>query len=157
MTNADDAPALLLGKPTWLVNQVSGYAHRLLATHLGQVGARGYHFRTLAVLAEFGPISQADLGRHAQMDRSDVTAAVSELAADGLAERVPDTSDRRRNVVSITQAGRDRLRQLDQILDGVQEELLAPLTAEERSALTGLLARLLSHHATAGTPQPWAG
>jgi MarR family transcriptional regulator, lower aerobic nicotinate degradation pathway regulator len=150
MTDADDAaPVLLLGKPTWLVNQVSGHAHRLLAAHLGRVGARGYHVRALAVLAEFGPLSQADLGRHAQMDRSDVTAAVGELVGGGYVERITDASDRRRNVVSVTPPGRDRLRQLDAILDGVQDELLSPLTAGERAALSGLLARVLRHHASA--------
>jgi hypothetical protein len=34
----------------------------------------------LAALAEFGPVSQAELGRRAQMDRSDVTAAAGERA-----------------------------------------------------------------------------
>ena len=146
-TAARTTPALLAGKPTWLITQVSGQAHRLIATRLAAAGARGYHFRLLAALAEFGPASQASLGRRAEMDRSDVTAAVSELAAAGLAERTPDAGDRRRNVVTITAAGRARLKQLDQILDSVQEELLAPLSARERSQLTVLLGRLLTNEA----------
>ncbi len=110
---------------------------------LGAVGARGYHVRVLAALAEFGPASQAALGRHAEMDRSDVTATVGELAAAGLAERAADAGDRRRNVVTITAAGLIRLRELDAILTAVQDEVLAPLTADERSVLTGLLTRVL--------------
>src|ERR1700761_8829123 len=103
-------PVLLLNQPTWLVTQLSGHAHRLLPPRPAAAGGRGYHVRTLAVLAEFGPASQADLGRHAQMDRSDVTAAVGELRAGGFVERTPDPGDRRRNVVSLTPAGRIRLR-----------------------------------------------
>jgi hypothetical protein len=49
--------------------------------------------------------------------------------------------------VSVTPAGRARLRQLERILDGIQEELLAPLAAGERAELTMLLARVLGYHA----------
>jgi MarR family transcriptional regulator, lower aerobic nicotinate degradation pathway regulator len=146
VNDVDATPALLLAKPTWLVSQLHGHAHRLLTTRLAAAGARGYHVRVLAALAEFGPLSQADVGRHAQMDRSDVTAAVGELAADGYVERVPDLADRRRNVVSVTATGRRRLRRLDAVLDQVQDELLAPLGAAERDTLARLLGQVAAHH-----------
>jgi DNA-binding MarR family transcriptional regulator len=143
MTSDEHAtPALLMAKPTWLINQLSAQAHRLLASHLASVGARGYHFRLLAALAESGPTSQASLGRRAEMDRSDVTAAVGELAADGFVERTANADDRRRNVITITVAGWARLRRLDEVLNGVQDELLAPLSSDERATLVGLLERL---------------
>jgi len=44
--------------------------------------------------------------------------------------------------VSITTAGRRRLRKLDEIVASVQEELLAPLSAAERAELIRLLAEL---------------
>jgi DNA-binding MarR family transcriptional regulator len=50
---------------------------------------RGYHYRLLATLAEDGPTSQADL------DHSDVTAAINDLAGRGLVVRAPDPADRR--------------------------------------------------------------
>jgi DNA-binding MarR family transcriptional regulator len=143
--NPDPAPALLMGKPTWLISQVSSHSHRLLASRLAAAGARGYHIRVLAALAEFGPMSQATLGRRVEMDRSDVTAAVAELAADDLVERTADAGDRRRNVVTITDAGRARLAVLDAILDAVQDELLAPLSARDRVVLSGLLRQVLDH------------
>jgi MarR family transcriptional regulator, lower aerobic nicotinate degradation pathway regulator len=145
---ADGAtPALLMTKPTWLISQVSAQAHTVIAGRLGSVCARGYHFRLLAALAEFGSASQASLGRHADMDRSDVTATVGELAAAGLVRRATDAGDRRRNVVTITDAGLVRLRELDGILTAVQDEVLAPLSVDERSVLTGLLTRMLEHTA----------
>ncbi len=136
-------PALLMTKPTWLISQVAAQAHTVMAARLGSVRARGYHFRVLAALAEFGPASQASLGHHAEMDRSDVTATVGELAAAGLVRRATDALDRRRNVVTITDEGLVRLRELDAILTAVQDEVLAPLSAEEQSVLTGLLTRML--------------
>jgi MarR family transcriptional regulator, lower aerobic nicotinate degradation pathway regulator len=155
MTPAEDAtPALLKEKPTWLISQISAHAHRLLTERLATAGARGYHFRLLAALEEFGPASQASLGRHTEMDRSDVAAAVSELASQQLVRRVTDQTDRRRNIITITATGRAHLRRLDALLADVQDELLAPLSPGERRSLAGTLTRVLDHHAGLPAPEP---
>jgi DNA-binding MarR family transcriptional regulator len=43
-------------------------------------------------------------------DRSDVVAAITELAEQGSVERTPDPDDRRRNMVALTTAGDRQLR-----------------------------------------------
>jgi DNA-binding MarR family transcriptional regulator len=155
MTPADDGtPALLREKPSWLISQVSTHAHRLLTERLATAGARGYHFRLLAALEEFGPASQASLGRRTEMDRSDVAAAVTELTGQKLAERSTDQADRRRNIITITAQGRAHLRRLNALLADVQDELLAALSPGERQALAGMLTRVLDHHAGFSDPQP---
>jgi DNA-binding MarR family transcriptional regulator len=96
----------------------------------------------LAALEDLGPASQATVGRRAEMDRSDVVAALNELEADGLVERAPDTEDGRRKIVTITAAGRRRLKKLDEVVGSVQEQLLEPLSAAERTQLISLLGRI---------------
>ena len=148
MTAADDAkPAVLTQKPSWLVSEVSRVAHRLLTGKLATAGSRGYHYRLLAALQEFGPASQATLGRRTGMDRSDVVAAVNKLVGRGLADRSPDPADGRRNIIAITPAGTAHLRRLEELLDDVQNELLAPLSPAERQQLIHLLTRVLERHA----------
>jgi DNA-binding MarR family transcriptional regulator len=137
----------ILEMPTWLISQAYAHSHRLLADGFAAAGVRGYHYRLLAALEEFGPASQAALGRRTSIDRSDVVAALNELAARGLIQRSPDPDDRRRNVITITPAGTEELRTLAPMLDGVQDQLLAPLSAAERTQLIGLLTRLLEHDA----------
>ena len=129
-------------RPTWLLSRANARAQGLLADAFGAEGVRGYHFRLLAALDQYGPSSQADLGRHTGIDRSDVVAALNELVERGLAERQPNLSDRRRNVISLTRRGADTLERLDAVLDDVQEAVLAPLTSGERATLVRLLARL---------------
>ena len=141
-------PARLTGKPTWLISQVSTHAHRLLTEKLATAGARGYHYRLLAALQEFGPASQASLGRRTCMDRSDVVAAINDLASRGQVERALDPADHRRNVITITAAGTAHLERLDRMLTGVQDDLLAPLSPGERDQLTRLLSRVLKHQST---------
>lgn len=140
-------PSRLSSLPSWRLTQLARHTQRLVSAGFADAGARGYHYRLLAALREFGPTSQAELGRWCAIDRSDVVAAINELAVAGYVSRSPDPVDRRRNIVEITPAGERQAARLDEAVDGVQDELLAPLSAAERRQLTALLGRLLDHHA----------
>nr|WP_246150536.1 MarR family winged helix-turn-helix transcriptional regulator [Streptomyces qinzhouensis] len=117
-----------------------------MAEGFSAVDAHGYDYRLPATLEESGPASQAGLSRRSGIHVSDLVAAINELADRGLVERAPDPSDRRRNIISLTAAGRRRLRRLEKPLADSQEALPAPLSPEERQQLTALLSRLLDHH-----------
>lgn len=143
----ETAPTRLRGKASWLISKTSLHAHRLLGEVLNPIDARGYHFAILAALAEYGEASQASLSQRCGIDRSDTVAMVNELAAQNLVVRSPDPHDRRRNVITITEAGMKRLEHLDAVLSEVQQHLLAPLSPAEREQLTDLLTRVLDHHA----------
>jgi DNA-binding MarR family transcriptional regulator len=130
------------GRATWLLSRANARAHSLLAAAFASEGMRGYHFRVLAALDQYGPSSQAELGRYAGIDRSDIVATLNDLLARHLVERRPDAADRRRNIVLVTKQGKRTLERLDKRLDDVQEDVLAPLNSRERSALVRLLAKL---------------
>ncbi len=129
-------------RPTWLLSQANARAQALLSEAFAAEGMRGYHFRLLAALDQYGPSSQADLGRNTGIDRSDVVAALDELVERGFAGRAPDPADGRRNVVSITRRGRTMLERVDAALDDVQAEVLAPLSPSERTTFVRLLRKL---------------
>jgi MarR family transcriptional regulator, lower aerobic nicotinate degradation pathway regulator len=141
------APGRLRSLASWLINQNSITAHQLVKARLDGAVAHRYHYSMLAALDEFGPMSQATLGRHVGLDRSDVAAGVGELAARGFVERAADPHDRRRNIVRVTPAGTEQLQALDAIIATAQDELLAPLSDDERRQLIELLSRLADHHA----------
>ncbi|GAD86232.1 MarR family winged helix-turn-helix transcriptional regulator [Nocardia asteroides] len=132
--------------PSWLLTQTAQHAHHLVSDGFAAAGARGYHYRLLATLAETGPASQAELGRRSGIHVSDMVATINELAEDDLVERAPDPADRRRNIISLTSAGTRQLRRLEKQLADAQDELLAPLSPAQRRQLTTLLTRLLDHH-----------
>jgi DNA-binding MarR family transcriptional regulator len=140
-------PVRLRAQPSWLLNQVALTGTRLVAEDLASRGLRRHHYALLATLDEVGPASQAELSRRTTIDRSDMVAAVNELADGGAIERAPDPADRRRNVITLTPAGRRLLRELDDRLDEVQARLLAPLSPADRTRLIALLTELAVHHA----------
>jgi DNA-binding MarR family transcriptional regulator len=129
-------------RPTWLLSRANARSQGLLADAFGAEGVRGYHFRLLAALDQYGPASQAELGRCSGIDRSDVVATLNDLVERGLARRQPDLSDRRRNVITMTKRGADTLERLDAVLDDVQTAVLAPLTVGERATFVRLLTKL---------------
>src|SRR5438552_16811444 len=82
-------PARVKDRPTWLISRTFARSSGLLAAGFESHGRglRSYHYRLLAALDEWGPASQADLGRGTGIDRSDVTAALSELDSCRLVDR----------------------------------------------------------------------
>ncbi|MET7773580.1 MarR family transcriptional regulator [Nocardia sp. NPDC005366] len=143
----DGAADRLRALPTRLVNQVAIVADRATERALEHTGSRRHHYALLTTLRAFGPDSQAELGRRTRIDRSDIVAALNDLAERGFIERSPDPGDRRRNIVTITGAGARHLDELDHRLDAAQDDLLAGLSESQRSELVVLLTRILDHHA----------
>ena len=139
----DEAPTRLRRKPSWLIGRVSARAHRLIGETMAAAGGHAYHFAILAALDEFGPDSQVRIGRRCGIDQSDMHAMLNELTEQGHVARTSDPGDRRRNLITLTAAGRRRLEELDTALTGVQHDILDALTAAERDMLTALLTRIL--------------
>ena len=137
-------PDRIKDRPTWLIGRAYAHSTALLAAGFEARGngLRGHHYRLLAALEQWGPASQADLGRDTGIDRSDVTAALTELEARGLVERRVDPDHRRRNIVTITPPGLDTLLDLDAMVDQIQDAVLAPLTAAQRRQFVSLMSHL---------------
>jgi DNA-binding MarR family transcriptional regulator len=147
MDDADDdlrPPARLRALTSWQANKVSTIGARMTARHM-PLTARS-DFAVLAALEEFGALSQADLGRRLGLDRNDVSGIVTRLQAGGHIDRQADPGDRRRNLVSINQAGRRYLEEIQRGADKAQGELLSGLDADERRQLHALLAKALEAH-----------
>ncbi|MFF3066042.1 MarR family winged helix-turn-helix transcriptional regulator [Oerskovia sp. NPDC057915] len=142
----ETAPERLRALPSWLLAQAALEAARTVSEYLSAVGAHRSHYAVLAALEEFGPASQAALGRRCGIDRSDMVALLDGLAADGDVERRPDPSDRRRNTVTLTPRGVRRLEELSAVLGNAQDALLSPLPSRDRDALVALLRALVTGH-----------
>jgi DNA-binding MarR family transcriptional regulator len=138
-----DPPERLRGLASWLSAEAARRGRLLVGAALAQEGVRRQHFTVLTSLAEQGPASQAQLGRRLAIDRSDLHALLAELERDGLVARTRDERDLRRNVVTLTRAGRLALARLDTRIDAAQDEMLKPLTNPERQELRRLLQKLV--------------
>ena len=77
--------------------------------------------------------------------RDILLSVLNGLAAQGWIRRAPDPADKRRNVITITGDGERRLAELDRVLAGVNDQIMAPLDHTERQQLFALLGRVNAH------------
>ena len=136
--------------PTWLLSRANARAQAIRVEAFAAAGSSGYVSRLLASLADEGEASQVELSRRTGIDPSDVVAAMNDLAARKFVTRRRDPRDARRNVVTLTAAGRKELARLDTVVAEIQERFLATLSASDRRHLQRILTKL------AAEPDPLA-
>ncbi|MFF7452214.1 MULTISPECIES: MarR family transcriptional regulator [unclassified Streptomyces] len=128
--------------PTWLVGRVAARGRGMVADAIAAEGLKLMHHAVLAATAEYGPITQAELGRRLAVDPKDMVGILNHLQTQGLVLRAPDPSDRRKNAVTVTPKGTATLNRCTALVEATNAELLAPLTSDEQKQLMALLTRL---------------
>jgi DNA-binding MarR family transcriptional regulator len=148
----------LLRNTGYLVSRMGAFAHKRFRELISSVGLTPPMWGVLNVLdAEHG-MTQQQLGKAIGLDPSTMVSTIDELESRGLAERRPHPNDRRAHALQITDAGRATLARGRELARQGQEELLAPLSADERQQLHELLLRLavaaaaIDAPAVTGTP-----
>ncbi|MEV5958116.1 MarR family transcriptional regulator [Streptomyces sp. NPDC051987] len=113
----------------------------LEARELGVTPAQSRLLRTLAHYDT--PPRMADLAARLEVVPRAVTTLVDGLEASGKVRRVPDATNRRVTRIEITDEGHETLRELRAARRSAAAEILAPLSAEQREMLGGLLDTLV--------------
>jgi DNA-binding MarR family transcriptional regulator len=108
-------------------------------------------FHILGLLNGRGPLAQTDLAAETDTAASVLVTQLNPLEADGLVVRARDPRDRRRHLVVLTDAGRQRLRAATAAQQEVEDDLFRSLTDSQRSLLTQLLV-LVRDDLTDGDP-----
>lgn len=121
--------------------RLASQRHTAIFSEAG-TGLTPTQFAAIMRLAEAGPCSQNQLGRLAAMDISTIKGVVDRLRAKGLVESAPSEADRRRSVVSLTEAGAAAVAALQEEGRAITEATLFPLGTQEREALIRLLGKI---------------
>jgi len=132
----------LLKHTGFLISRMGLVAHKQFAERMEQLGLTTRMWGALNVLDAEGEITQHRLCANTGIDPSSMVATLDELEAKGLVERRRHPNDRRAHALHLTDAGRERLARGRKLARIAQDELLAPLSAEEREVLHELLLRL---------------
>jgi DNA-binding MarR family transcriptional regulator len=99
-------------------------------------------FQLLGLLDDDGPIGQRELGLAMATDPSILVTLLNPLEADGFVARTRDPTDRRRHVVTLTDAGRRQLERAAEAQREAEEAIFDGLSADQRDQLRGLLIAL---------------
>lgn len=127
------------------------YRLSVLSNRVSQTIANAYaarfglaitEWRVIAVLSRYPGLSANEVAERTAMDKVAVSRAVARLLERGLLQRETDGGDRRRSVLTLSEAG---VRIFDEVVPVAlryEGELLALLDDEERQLLDRLLGKL---------------
>jgi DNA-binding MarR family transcriptional regulator len=113
---------------------------------LEEAGFDPYHYSVLAILGEGARETQAMIADTLALDPSRLVALLDSLEERELVVRQRDPDDRRRHVVTITDAGKRELSRLRAIVKEVEDDFFAPLDAQSRKAFHEMLQQLACAH-----------
>ncbi len=136
----------LVKHTAFLLARMGHVAAKAFSARLEKLGMTTRMWGALNVLDAEGAVTQQKLGQSTGIDPSSMVATVDDLEARGLVERRRHPSDRRAHALHITEKGRETLTRGRQVARGAQDDLLSPLSAEERQQLHDLLLRLVEAH-----------
>jgi DNA-binding MarR family transcriptional regulator len=98
------------------------------------------------------PVSQREVSNEVGVDPSDVVALIDMLEKAELVSRERDRDDRRRVALTLTTKGHRAVERLSVVLEGIDDEVLEPLSASDRAILHRLLSEVVAYHL--GDPPP---
>lgn len=141
-SGASDADGLLAEQLLRLTRRLHRSQKRQLeSADIAITPAQSRLLRTVAHYDE--PPRMADLAARLEVVPRAVTSLVDGLETSGCVRRVPDPSSRRVTRIELTDTGRATLRALRSARRAAAEDILAPLTAEQREVFGGLLSALV--------------
>ena len=100
-------------------------------------------FAALDGIAQQAGIDQASLAASISFDRATIGGVIDRLALKGLVNRVVSAQDRRARQLHLTPAGEQLLAASRPVVQALQAQILAPLSAAERSAFLTLAQKAL--------------
>ncbi|MEU8486747.1 MarR family transcriptional regulator [Streptomyces sp. NPDC048641] len=113
---------------------------RIQKRYLEPVGITPAQSRLLRTLVHYDtPPRMADLAERLEVVPRAVTTLVDGLEAADLVRRVPDPTNRRVIRIELTELGRKALRELRSARRTAAEDILAPLTPDQRAQLGVLM------------------
>lgn len=135
-----------------LVSRRLGYLLKHVHARMDELGTRALapfgidprELGILLVIAGHEPGSQQQAAQRLGIDRTSMVARLDTLEDKGLVSRHPHAEDRRRNVVELTDAGRDLVQRAAEASDRAEAELLAGLSPQDGERLRDMLEAIVT-------------
>ena len=132
-------PGIAKQWPTLLMIKLGRITMHRFTQALEPFGVRPRHVAALIELRDRGELTQQALCGQLHLDPTNLVTILNELEEQGYATRRRDPEDRRRHLVEVSKRGIAVIAEVSEVMDGVEEELLAGLDPASRRELEGIL------------------
>ena len=129
----------------YLMNRIMGRYNASMRDEMATLGLSTPKMRALAVLSVIeGPLIR-ELAVYSVVEKSTLSRALEQLAADGLIRRETDAEDSRATRVYLTEAGRATFQSLWPHMAGSYERMFRAIPENEQRAFVGTLQKMLAN------------
>ena len=127
------------------------HMHKLISNKANKAFSKeGVHIQVeqipvLMVVYHLGPQSQQDIASELLRDKSSILRTVGSLVSAGFILVEPDTNDKRKKLVTLTEKGTLLGNRIANEMDGMDEKMFANLSVAEKMILNELLDKCTSY------------
>ena len=134
------------GMPGHLIRRLQQHSSQVFTAHMRQHGwdITSVQFAALDAIQWHPLIDQAGVAALIAYDRPTIGEVVSRLVSKGLVERKVSEADRRARVLTLTQQGEDLVARLRPVVEELQADIVAGLTASEQVRFMELLSKAVA-------------
>jgi len=148
----------LYGRPGFLLRRTHQIFVSILETEFATLGLSPAQYSVLVALNDRTCVAQGDLGPLLGMNKVSISQVVQGLERQGWLTREVHDKDKRQRLLRLTPQGKRVLHRTRELAEATYRTQMAPLNAQEREQLVGLLSRLMTdlepHARTAFQPTP---
>jgi MarR family transcriptional regulator, temperature-dependent positive regulator of motility len=136
--------------PLHLLHRVHQRATELFQEKMAGIDITARQYVVLVTVAQNDGASQQDIIDNTGIDRSTVSQIMQTMIRKGLLKRKRTKEDARAYAITVTDQGRDILKASEAIVDGVNEALVAALSATRAKTFIDNLRSIIAERARTG-------
>ena len=131
-------------RPGFLLRRAHQISAALFLEEVAGLGLTTTQYGAMVALRVRGSLDQVGIATLVGIDRSTTALVVSKLEEDGLIERRDDETDKRRKVITLSEAGYAMLDRVAEPAQRARERALEPFSTKDAAKFLALLERFVT-------------
>lgn len=134
----------------YLIRQVSNLVRTVIERGVAELDITPAQYTLMNWLVDRDAVTSAMLARALHVSPQTMNTLISALQKQGLVDRRHDAKNKRILLIALTEKGRDAVARCNRIVDGLEDDYFAQLSATELVAFRHTLERLMTRRARRG-------
>ena len=132
--------------PGHLIRRLSQQSNQVFQDEMKRIGfdVTSVQFAAMQAIDLHGEMEQSQIAQSIHYDKATIGGVIDRLEKRGWVERKANPKDKRAKLVSLIREGRKALEELTPVVNALQDQVVANLSAEERALFIKLAQKVVS-------------